>query len=351
MPNRASVRQDSGPGQAARLGQHRVGRQPHVVEHQLAGDRRPQRHLLLDLGRREPRGVRRDDEAADRAVLAVLDGARPDHRDVGDRAVGDPHLGAGRAPSRRRRAARGCACRPGRSRSRARSARSSRSPRRSPSAAATRPSARPTRASRSRTSPAIPGPTRSSAARSRRPRAPGRPGRTPSRWCRRSRTRSGASRAGRACRTRGRGRAPARRPRSYHPAISGRSRSSTKRADGVADRALLVADERVEVEQGERVGRCHEAIIAGAGRSRRLQVEGPAVWPMTTGCSCALRVARLTATGSGVGLDQLLQVRQVRPDRPRLGALHERVAQLAEDPAEPRLRLDPVDEERAPAVG
>ena len=251
-------------GQAARAsGSIASAGQPHVVQHQLAGDRGAQRHLLLDLGRGESRGVGRDDEAADRAVLAVLDGARPDHGDVGDRPVGDPHLGAGRAPSRRRRAARGCACRPGWSRSRARSARSSRWPRRWPSAAATRPSARPSRASRSRTSPAIPAPTRSSAARSRRPRAPGRPGRTPSRWCRRSRSRSGACRAGRAPpNSRARSRTGTS-PRSYHPAISGRSRSSTnaRTVSRIARSSSPISES--SVEQGERVGRCHGAIIAG----------------------------------------------------------------------------------------
>ena len=83
-------------------------------------------------GAREARRVGRDDEAADAVV-----GPRPDDRDVGDRAVGDPHLACRRAPSRRRRARRGCACRPGSSRSRARSGRSSRWPRRRPSRAAT----------------------------------------------------------------------------------------------------------------------------------------------------------------------------------------------------------------------
>ena len=47
-------------------GEHGVGGQPHVVEHELRGDRRPERELAVDIGRRETRGARRDEEATDR---------------------------------------------------------------------------------------------------------------------------------------------------------------------------------------------------------------------------------------------------------------------------------------------
>ncbi len=71
--------------QAFRLGQHRVGGQPHVVEHQLAGDRGPQRQLVVDGVGGKPRCPGGDDEAANAVV-----GGGPHDRDVGDRAVGDP---------------------------------------------------------------------------------------------------------------------------------------------------------------------------------------------------------------------------------------------------------------------
>ena len=75
------------PLEPGHLGQHRVGRQPDGVEDELAGHRRAQRHLVLDLGCREPGCVRGYDEPADALV-----GLRPDDGDVGDGAVGDPHL-------------------------------------------------------------------------------------------------------------------------------------------------------------------------------------------------------------------------------------------------------------------
>ena len=74
----------------------------------------------------EARGVGGHHEAAD----AVL-GLRPDHGDVGERAVGDPHLGAVEHPVAAVLRAR-VRIEPGRSPRRARSGRSSRWPRRRP---------------------------------------------------------------------------------------------------------------------------------------------------------------------------------------------------------------------------
>jgi hypothetical protein len=51
--------------------------------------------LPLDLGRREAGHALLQNEAADLAVMGL--GLRPDHEDIGDRAVGDPHLRAGQA--------------------------------------------------------------------------------------------------------------------------------------------------------------------------------------------------------------------------------------------------------------
>ena len=80
--------------QALRVGQHRVGGQPHVVEHQLAGDRCPQRQLVVDGVRGETRCARGDQEAPNSAASFVIVGGGPHHGDVGDRSVGDPHLAA-----------------------------------------------------------------------------------------------------------------------------------------------------------------------------------------------------------------------------------------------------------------
>ena len=99
------------PAERRRAGQHRVRRDADVLEHELGGDGRAERDLLVDLGRGEPGHPLLDQEAADLAVL----GARPDDRDVRDRAVRDPHLGAVQDPVRSRRAARAFASRPGRS--------------------------------------------------------------------------------------------------------------------------------------------------------------------------------------------------------------------------------------------
>jgi hypothetical protein len=64
-------------------------RHAHVVEEQAARHRRAQAHLLVDFLRRKTLGVRRHDEALDAVI-----GLRPDDRDVGEIAVGDPHFGA-----------------------------------------------------------------------------------------------------------------------------------------------------------------------------------------------------------------------------------------------------------------
>ena len=180
------------PAHALDLGQDGVAGQAHVVERELGGDRRAQRELAVDVGGGEALGVGRHDEAADALV-----GLRPHDRDVGDAAVGDPHLRAVEDPVVAVALGASCACPPGRSRSRARSARSSRSPRPPPSAAATAASAPRSRTSRSGTSPASPARRPASAARSRRPPARGRRRRRPSRSRRRSRSPPGASRAGR----------------------------------------------------------------------------------------------------------------------------------------------------------
>ena len=92
MPARATLRQPNGPARPETFGQQIFFRDDGAVEHDLAGDRGAQRQLALDLRRGETLGAAFDDEAADLAVEL-----RPDHGDVGDRRVGDPHLGAGEA--------------------------------------------------------------------------------------------------------------------------------------------------------------------------------------------------------------------------------------------------------------
>ena len=59
-----------------------------VLEDEFRGDARLQRMLSLHLWRGESRVVLLDDEAANDAVKFG-----PDHGEVGDAAVGDPHLG------------------------------------------------------------------------------------------------------------------------------------------------------------------------------------------------------------------------------------------------------------------
>ena len=80
-----------GPLEALHVGQQVLLRDLDVVHDDLAGDRGPQRELAFDLGRREALHALFQDEAAD-FVLGL--GLGPDHEDVGDGRVGDPHLGA-----------------------------------------------------------------------------------------------------------------------------------------------------------------------------------------------------------------------------------------------------------------
>ena len=128
---------------------------------------------------------------------------------------------------------------------------------------------RPSRASRSRTSPASPAPRRSSAARSRRPRAPGRPGRTPWRWCRRSRSPQVHAEQPELAELQGQ--VAHRHLAALVPAGDlGSQPVVDERAHRVADRAVLVGDQRVGVEQGERRERSgHGPIMASpADRTR-----------------------------------------------------------------------------------
>src|SRR5215467_4700278 len=61
-----------------------------VLEGELGGDRGAHRELAVDVERRESRRAPLDQVAVDLAVVLL----RPHHRDVGDRAVGDPELRA-----------------------------------------------------------------------------------------------------------------------------------------------------------------------------------------------------------------------------------------------------------------
>src|SRR5262249_5297739 len=79
----------TGVGQAILLGDE------HVLEDQLAGDRGAQRVLVLLLGSAEPLGPFLHQEAADLVVAgALVLELGPDDGEVGHGAVGDPHLGA-----------------------------------------------------------------------------------------------------------------------------------------------------------------------------------------------------------------------------------------------------------------
>src|ERR1700723_1685941 len=68
--------------------QLRAGVEFDVVEMKLGGDRRTHRELAVDIARGEAGGALTNDKAGDALV-----GFRPDHGDIGDRAVGDPALG------------------------------------------------------------------------------------------------------------------------------------------------------------------------------------------------------------------------------------------------------------------
>ena len=81
--------------EARDVGQQVLLRHDDAVHDDLAGDRGAQRELAADLRRGEALHALLQHEAAD---LVVMRGRlRPDDEDVGDRRVGDPHLGAGEA--------------------------------------------------------------------------------------------------------------------------------------------------------------------------------------------------------------------------------------------------------------
>ena len=69
--------------------------QMHIGQHDLARDTGPQGEFAFDLGRGKASIAAFDDEAADLVVLAL----GPHHRDIGERGVGDPHLGARKQPA------------------------------------------------------------------------------------------------------------------------------------------------------------------------------------------------------------------------------------------------------------
>ncbi|MCY1367534.1 hypothetical protein D9M69_544750 [compost metagenome] len=79
--------------QAAHFREGVLFRDEHVVHHDLAGDRGAQADLAVDDRSGQAFPALLEDEAADLAFVVLA----PDHEDVGDRAVGDPHLVAGQA--------------------------------------------------------------------------------------------------------------------------------------------------------------------------------------------------------------------------------------------------------------
>ena len=75
--------------------QQMIGRHEHVVHHDLAGDAGAQAHLALDLGRAQALHALFQDEAAYRTLaLALAFQLGPDHENIGNRRIGDPHLRA-----------------------------------------------------------------------------------------------------------------------------------------------------------------------------------------------------------------------------------------------------------------
>ena len=87
----------NGPFKTTDLGEHGIGRYFNVVHHDLTGNGRAQADLAVDGGRAQPLHALFEDEAADLAVIVAAHDLAPHHEDVGDRAVGDPHLVAGQA--------------------------------------------------------------------------------------------------------------------------------------------------------------------------------------------------------------------------------------------------------------
>ena len=277
IPNRASVRHDSGPRRPVTSGSTAsAGSRTSSSTSSLVTDARSE-SLRLISGALKPGGVGRHDEAADPAVVRS---ARPDDGDVGDRAVGDPHLravehpvGAVEAGAGAHRGRVGAGVGLGQPEAADRLAGGHpRQPR--------RPSARRSRASRSRTSPASPGPRPASGRRRRRPPARGRPGRTPWRWCRRSRSRSGASRAARPCRARPRARGRAATPRrTTGRGAAGPGRPSTSRTVcWMARSSSPTRSSRSKRSSGWVRG--HALIASSRAASTRRAASGRALWPI-----------------------------------------------------------------------
>ena len=238
MPNRASLRQDSGPlspvtsGSTASAG----SRTPSRTSSLVTDARRDS--LCLMSGRAEAVGVRRDHEAPDAFVRPA-----PHDGDVGDRAVGDPHLATvehpvGPVPLGARGHAGRVGAVVGLGEAEAADRVAGRHPGQPLPASAPR-----CRASRWRTSPATPAPTPGCVRRCRAPRAPGRRCRSRRSSCRRSRSPRGACPAARARRSASPARAgrragpprttAARRERSRRTACAPtRGRSSRRRSAG-----------------------------------------------------------------------------------------------------------------------
>ncbi len=82
-----AVKATEGTGQAFDVGQQVLLGNQNVVEHDFARDRSPQAHLSLDFRGAEPVEPALNDEAADDAVEFC-----PNHGEIGDGRVGDPHL-------------------------------------------------------------------------------------------------------------------------------------------------------------------------------------------------------------------------------------------------------------------
>src|SRR5215472_5853471 len=79
--------------QALHAGEHRAGRQFHIVEVEFRSDGGAKRQLLVNIAGGETTGAAGDEETAD-AVFGVS----PDDGNICDRAVRDPHFGAAENP-------------------------------------------------------------------------------------------------------------------------------------------------------------------------------------------------------------------------------------------------------------
>ena len=266
-PRLGQARQRPAQPAAPRAARRRAG-QPNARQHQLAGDRGAQRQLVVDVARGEAGGAGRHDEAADALV-----GARPHDRDVGDRAVGDPHLGAVEHPVVAVALGRACACRRGSSRSPARSGRSSRSPRPAPSGAATRcfcsslPKAWIANIASepcTLTSERMPGVARLELEAGQAVRRGAGAGAAVAL--------AGACRARRARRARGPARARGSRRSRTSRATSGRIRSSTKRPHGVAEQRAPRRSAGSRSRTARRASGGWSARSAPAGRTMRSRI-------------------------------------------------------------------------------